>query len=569
MLQQHYHIVILAATPGGIAAAIAAARRGRRVLILERSAFIGGLPANGLGATDIQTRGCAGGIFKEFVERIRCYYVGTYGEGSQQVVDCSNGFHFEPKAAETVFEDWLKKHCLVTVLRRRQFDAFPSDVSISDDSISSITVKNLETEICEVYRGDVFIDASYEGDLIAAAGVPFFVGREAATTYNEPSAGQVYKLWDGPECYGTTHGEDNAIQAYNYRLCLTKNPALRAPFLRPRKYDREEFVSLVRDIRTGDHTSAIDRLRCKQLEENWERSESNERPIPNVLTAFRRLVSPITLPNGKMDGNNQHLAYISTDLPEENWPYVTSSWAWRDAFAQRLRSYTEGLFYFAQNDEEVPQWYREELAPWGWANDEYTENDFFPRQMYVREGRRMKGKYIFTARDALPRPLYQADSSSSPLPNGQYGRPPVHKHSIAASHYALDSHGVRKREPDRVHLDGFLQYDTKPYTVPYGVMVPDSPIKNLLAPVPVSASHIGFSTLRMEPCWMAMGHAAGVAACLSLDNCGTAVESVDVSKLQEELLDDGAVIYYDPQLEHCASVEDWKNIQRCGLKRGK
>jgi hypothetical protein len=349
----------------------------------------------------------------------------------------------------------------------------------------------------------------------------------------------------------------SAIQSYNYRLCLTNDPNIRVPFQKPEVYNRSEYTSLIMDVKSGIHTGVeVLELSKDQMKENIARAKQNLRPVPNVLHAIQRLSSMVSLPNSKADSNNQHWAFISTDLPEENWPYPTSNWAWRDKFAERLRSYTEGLFYFAQHDLELPQWFREEVGQWGWARDEYEENDHFPRQVYVREGRRMKGKYFFTANDALP------------VKEGQ--PPPIHWDSITASHYALDSHAVRKREPDRAHLDGFFSYPSKPYTVPYGVMVPDAHIKNLLAPVPVSATHVGFSTLRMEPCWMAMGQAAGVAAAICIED-GVDAASIDIWKLQTELLDHGAILFYDDAVVilHANSRENWKRIQMSTLLSAK
>ncbi|KAF2098013.1 hypothetical protein NA57DRAFT_57183 [Rhizodiscina lignyota] len=524
-----FDLIILGATPAGIAAAVAAARRGYTSLILERTAHIGGLPANGLGATDIATRACGGGFFKEFIDRIKQYYIETYGPQSVQVAHCDDGYKFEPHVAERVFHDFIQAcHPNVIVLRKRQFDFEPDNLEIVHSSIRSIRVTDLINKREECYSGRFFCDCSYEGDIIAAsAGVSCFLGREGKEIYDEPGAGRVYKLWNGPECSGSTNVGDNAVQAFNYRLCLTAKASNRAKFQQPKNYNRKEFLSLIDDVKSGIHTGAQNRLSPPQLEQNRRRAERGERPIPHLLKGIARLCSNNRVPNDKVDANNQHLALISTDLPEENWPYSTSGWAWRDSFAERLRDYTEGLLYFAQNDEELPEWFRSEISEWGWAADEYTDNGYFPRQMYVREGRRMKGKYVFTAHDALP---------------GEDGRAPLHKDSITASHYALDSHAVRKREPGRVHLDGFLSYKCVPYTVPYGVIVPDSPIKNLLAPVPVSASHIGFSTLRMEPCWMAMGQAAGIAACIALlDGCSAA--DVDIGALQDALLEEGAVLW--------------------------
>jgi hypothetical protein len=216
--------------------------------------------------------------------------------------------------------------------------------------------------------------------------------------------------------------------------------------------------------------------------------------------------------------------FLSTDLPEENWPWPTSSWDWRDQFAVRQRDYTLGLLWFLRNDETVPEEVRKRAAQWGLSKSEYADNGHFPRQVYVREGRRIVGEHLFTAYDAMPRE--------------KSGRPPVYGSSITASHYALDSHAVRKREPGRVHLDGFFSGPTRPYTVPYGVMVPKK-VDGLLTPVPVSGTHIGFSTLRMEPCWMALGEAAA----LSLETEGP-VRKVPLPKLQTRLLKRGAVLIY-------------------------
>ena len=380
------------------------------------------------------------------------------------------------------------------------------------------------------------MDATYEGDLIAAAGIPFFVGRESASKYdNEVGAGKIYKYWDGGEAPGSTHEGDDAIQSYNYRLTLTADPALARPVAQPAAYNRTEYLSLVGDIITGCSTAVEVKDVCPATPGNGSAPPS----LPRQPNGMARLVSLTTLPNGKWDGNNQHLGLISTDLPEENWAYPTATWAWRDAFAARLRTYTLGLIYFAQHDEAVPAWFRRDVRAWGLAGDEYADNGHFPRQVYVREARRMHGQYVFTSKDALPAAAGR--------------RPPVHADSVTASHYALDSHAVRKREPGRGLLDGMLSIkSTRPYTVPYRVIVPrqaGAPVANVWAPVPVSGSHIGFSTLRMEPCWMALGQAAGAAAAqlLADDAAGArTVYDVDVARLQATLLGQGAVLVYDP-----------------------
>lgn len=526
-----YDIVVVGGTPGGIMTAVAAAREGKSVAILERTSHIGGLPANGLGATDIATRNATTGLFREFTKRVNKYYINQYGENSPQAKDCSDGFHFEPSVAERVFAEILEEHNdRIDVLTGRQFDAEPCNLVMSDESIQTIYILNRINGEREKYTARIFVDATYEGDLGAAAGVPFRVGREGKNEFGEPGAGRVYEYWKSLPSEGSTGEADNAVQAYNYRLCLTNVPENRISIARPDVYDRNEYVSLVEDVWTGRNTlKSMINVTDSMLEANRRHIASgNPTMLPGDSWGIRKISSMVTLPNGKADANNQHAAFISTDLPEENWPWPTSSWEWRDKFAERLRNYTLGLLWFVQNDSELPEHFREAAKEWGLAKDEYADNDNFPRQVYVREGRRFEGMYFFTAKDALP------------VSEGE--RPPIHPTSITASHYALDSHAARKRETGRAHLDGFISYPTMPYTVPYGVIVPKT-IKNLLLPVPVSGSHIGFSTLRMEPCWMALGQAAGTAASLAIDS-RRSVQNIDIQELQTRLIAQKATLVY-------------------------
>ena len=532
---ERFDIVIVGGTPGGIMTAIEAARMGKRVVILERTNHIGGLPANGLGATDIATRGATTGLFSEFTNAVKQHYIDTYGADSQQVKDCSDGFHFEPSVAAKVFADMISavSDSLIEVRTMRQFNFTNDDIDLSDNGsrINAIRVINRKTGNSEQYEGSIFVDATYEGDLGAAARVPYRIGREAAWEFNEPGAGRTYEYWKSDPAEGSTGDADNAVQAYNYRLCLTNDTTQLIPFPKPENYNRDEYVSLIEDVWTGRHTwRAMRDITPEQMEANRQHLlNGGERSItPWDSWGLAKIVSYNTIPNGKTDANNQHSAFISTDLPEENWPWPTSSWEWRDRFAKRLRDYTLGLLWFAANDEELPVQFRNEVAKWGLSSTEYEDNDFFPRQVYVREGRRFEGMYFFTAADALP--------------VSEDGRPPVHSNSITASHYALDSHAARKREEGRAHLDGFISYPTAVYTVPYGVIVPKK-VENLLLPVPVSGSHIGFSTLRMEPCWMALGQAAGAAASLAIDE-NISVQDVPINALQNRLLEEKATLIY-------------------------
>ncbi len=529
--QTEYDLVIVGGNPGGIMAAISAARLGKTSVILERTNHIGGLPANGLGATDIATRNATTGLFREFVNRVKKHYMDTYGENSEQVKVCSDGYHFEPSVGAKVFDDMLGEHTThITILKMRQFDAEDEHIVMKNNRIEKIRVLNRSSGEMEEYKGHMFLDATYEGDLGATAKVPFRVGREGKDEFGEPGAGRVYKYWRGPECAGSTFQEDNAVQSYNYRLCLTNEPGNRVEIKKPANYNRDEFASLVEDIWTGRNTNVkMMDVTPRMMEENRKHIEAgNPTRLPGDIWGIAKITNIVHVPNKKTDANNQHDAFISTDLPEENWPWPTSSWEWRDKFAKRLREYTEGLFWFAQNDPELPPHYRKAAKEWGLAKDEYTDNGNFPRQVYVREGRRFEGAYFFTANDALPIHIG--------------GRPPVHDSSITAGHYALDSHAVRKREKGRVHLDGFLSYPSAVYTVPYGVIVARE-VDNLLLPVPVSGSHIGFSTLRMEPCWMAIGQAAGIASALAIDE-KVKVINIPVCKLQDELVKQKATLIY-------------------------
>ncbi len=530
-----YDLVIVGGTPGGIMAAIAAVRMNAnaKVLLLERTMNIGGLPANGLGATDIGTRNVTGGLFLEFVNRIRGYYVKKYGEKSAQVKDCVGGYHFEPSVAEMILEEMIAETPGITVKRNRQFDSDPKRIEMEGNMVRRIHILNRDTNETELYEGGIFIDATYEGDLAAAAGIPYSLGREGFEVYKEPYAGRIIKIWRGGAAEGTTLQGDNAVQAYNYRLCVTDDPAIRVPIEKPASYNRQEYVSLIGDVKTG-RTVDITMLSITKEQEliNEKRVADGLPPLipdmPKKPDGMQRIVNKVSLPNRKHDANNQHLAFISTDLPEENWPWPTSNWDWRDQFAQRLRDYILGLIWFAQHDPELPEWFRKDCLEWGLAKDEYKNNGHFPRQVYVREGRRMKGMYTFTAHDAL---LIEKDK-----------RLPIHSSSITSSHYAIDSHAVRKREKGKANLDGIFSIPAAPYTVPYGVIVPEK-VTNLLMPVPVSASHLGFGTLRMEPCWMALGQAAGVSAVLALRQ-KKAVQELKPTDIQKDLLKQKVILIY-------------------------
>ena len=546
-----YDVVIVGGTPGGIMAAIAASRDGKTSVILERSAYLGGLPANGLGSTDINTRAATTGLFKEFVNNVLSHYIQKYGANSEQVKISSQGYHFEASVAALVFDDMLKAEGNnITALTMRQFDVLPKNIEMAGENIKSIKIYNRLTKKTETYRGKIFVDATYEGDLGAAAGVPFSIGRESKDEYNEIGAGKIYKLWLGPELEGSTYEADDAVQAYNYRLCLTNDPNNRILPSKPKNYNRNEFVSLIDDVYLGIHAGVEMLGVTKEMQEANKKiiQEGGKTQIPGDPWGIAKVVNMVDLPNMKTDANNQHMALISTDLPEENWPWPTADWKWRDKFAERQKEYTLGLIWFAQNDKELPEAFKQATREWGLAKDEYVDNGNFPRQVYVREGRRLHGEYLFTANDALPKV--------------EGGRPQIHDRSITSSHYALDSHAVRKREKGKIALDGFFNYDSKVYTIPYEVILPKN-VSNLLIPVPASSTHVGFSTLRMEPCWMALGQAAGVAASIAIEK-NTPLKKVDIREIQDALVEGNSTLIYfkDITMGH----PDFAMLQYMGLR---
>lgn len=491
-------IAIYGATPAGIAAAIAAARLGSSVEIYERHYWIGGMIANGLGATDIKNRGAVGGIFREFVTNIREYYTETYGAGSAQARAANDGYYFEPNVAEKVWKKMLGEHPNIKVVPNAQLIR----VYKKGSSLVGMTLMDRTGGPEYNINAKVFLDATYEGDLAAMAGVPYRVGREARSEYGEPYAGVLYWGYrDKQYLDDLSTGEgDDRVMAYNYRLCLTNVPENRTTINQPPGYNRFEYMILSRQVRLGQ------------------------------VKSFKEAVHIVPMPNGKSDTNNHTIPLLSTNLPVENYPYPEADWEWRDAFAKRLRNYIIGLLYFCQNDTSLPESFRNEAREWGFAKDEYIDNDNFPRQIYVRAARRIEGEYTFSAHDVMVIP-------------GKH-RTRIHADSIGGGSYEMDSHSTRKYEPGIPYLEGLLgvwQYSYV-YQVPFRVMIPKR-VENLLVPGAVSATHMGFSTLRMEPCWMAMGQAAGTAASLSIA-AGIPVRKANIEKLQRQLLADDAVIMY-------------------------
>lgn len=512
-------LIVYGATPAGIGAAIAAARRGRRTVLLEPSAYIGGLMTSGLGETDIRSVDTSGSIFGEFLTHVYDHYVTAYGEHSKQVKDCNRGLRFEPSVAKKVMLEMLRRESGLEVLCSRVLVS----AGMEDNAIVRIGVEDVQSGARTEYDASRFIDATYEGDLAAMAGVPYRLGRESRDEWNEEFAGKLYCEYRTKEVLPGSTGEgDDLLQAYNFRLCMTRNPDNRVPFVKPESYDRNDYVSLLEDIAAGR------------------------------LSSFGEIVKLSSIPNGKTDTNNHHNCSCSTDLPGENSDYPEGDRAVRERIAKRHKEYIQGLLWFLREDAELPESIRAEAGEWGYAADEFQETDHFPPQIYVREARRISGMYVFTENDARLAPGLQ--------------RSPIHFDSIATGDYAIDSHATRKREEigQNRALEGFLGFGalTEVYQIPFGVMVPVA-VSNLLVPVAVSATHMGFGTIRMEPFWMQLGYAAGAAADMS-QSSAVPVGRLCIDRLQDELIEARQIITYfrDVKSDH----EAYPALQYFGTK---
>lgn len=513
--REKFDIVVAGATPGGIAAALTAARFGDKVALLSPSLWIGGMMTGGLTRTDFGSMKSSGGIFKEFVDRTLRFYTATYGAGSLQVKACREGYYFEPRVAKWIFHQMLAEQPNLTLF----LDHHSRDVVKQGSRVTEIYVLDKPRMIRKIFAAQVFIDATYEGDLAAQTGAAYRIGRESKDEFGEAHAGELFWEPTAREVkFGSGKG-DRKVQAYNYRLCLTTQPDNVQPVALPASYDRNRYVTLIPDIKTG---------RVKSMEQ---------------------ALSILPLPNDKFDANNHPLGNPSSDLigGADNYP-ESDVWA-REPIIEAHRLYVLGLLYFLQNDSEVPEKFREAARRWGLAADEFVDNEHFPTQLYVREGRRIVGPYIFTendARSAMPerRPTAQADS-------------------IAVADYPVDSHATTNEKNGL--LEGFFYLpgsQTQPSQVPYRTLTPEG-IEGVIVSVCVSCTHIGYGTLRMEPVFMSLGTAAGLAAHLSVAN-RVAPSQLNVEVLQRGLLAQGHVIcvFNDVPPEH----PQWAALEYFGTK---
>lgn len=502
-------VVVWSATPAGIAAAIEAARDGASVVLLEPTRHVGGLTASGLSHPDFRTFEALTGCYLDFTERVHADYVSRYGHDSPEVRDCLDGTHAEPHVNERVFLAMLAEQPTIAVV----FDAALQDVRIAEPGDSPdgesapgrkrVTAIQVTADgVPQSIAADYFIDASYDGDLMAAAGVAFVVGREGRDVYGESLA--------PPE-------SDDQLQGYNFRFTATRDPDLRVPVEQPRLYRREMFTDLLPLLRDG----------------------TIERVFGYPSKCVFKAHIPV-LPRGKYDINDVSRAPVRLSLPGRNRDWPEGSAATRQQIFDEHLAWNAGLLWFLQHDPEVPDAFQQEAREWGWCRDEFTDNGHLPWQLYVRESRRMVGVHVFTQRDTESHEGTDVRARRQP-------------DAIAFSDYGPNCHGTDHEGPliGGRHTGEFYQR-TAPYQIPRGVMLTKSH-SNLLVPVACSASHVGFCALRLEPTWTALGQAAGTAVRLALPKRRT-VSSVTAADIREALHAHGAATIYVPDVPRSAAL---------------
>lgn len=480
----HAEVVVYGGTPSGVMAAVAAARQGHTVALVDLNAHVGGMVSGGLVATDIGDRKTVSGLANEFFQRIVKYYVEKYGADSKEFKACRNGQTFEPHVAEIVYEQMIREQQpRITIYRQCRYRAVStdSDRATPGNRITELVVDDLASKTTRTFTGDIFIDASYEGDVMAGAHVSYRVGREARAEFGETLAG----VNMGPKeqrGFG-----DHRTQAYNYRTSITSDTANRVLFPKPEHYDPTPFTE-------------TDGKRIKE-----ERATGFGSFFTTVDKAH---------PNSKYDAN-------WGDFPGNSEGYAEGDWATRDRIAARIRDNVLSRLYYAQNDPDLPEAFRTEARTWGLPKDEFTDNGNFPFQLYVREARRMVGRYVLCEQD-LTQDRWKPDG-------------------VATGSYGIDCHIVQQvREEGRLVPEHTRHVACNNYDIPYRSLVPPE-VENLLVPVCCSATHVAYCSLRMEPVYMMLGHAAGDAAHLALSG-KTSVQSVDATKLRQLLLQEGTVL---------------------------
>lgn len=500
--QQTHDLVVYGGTAGGVITAVSGAREGLKVALLEPGSHLGGMATGGLSRTDYGKKEVIGGRALEFYWRVgRKYDIQRF---AQDVA-----WFYEPKVGEQVLREMLQQAGVSVFMRHRLREK--TGVEKSGTAVTAIV-----TEDGTRFNGGIFADCSYEGDLMAQAGVQYTVGRESQSQYGESLAGVRERTpfhqflvrvspfdADGrllpevnPEPLAAPGSADKKVQAYNFRLILSEDPSNQAPFPKPPGYDPKRYELLGRLL---DATA-------KKL---------GRAPRMNDVV----LIAGI--PNHKADINNQ--GAFSTDFIGKSWGYPDGDYRSRARIWRDHIDYTQGFFYFLGHDPRVPASLQQEVNSWGLAKDEFPDTENWPHQLYIREGRRMIGEFVVTQKD-LQTDLKKPDA-------------------IGMGSYNSDSHNVQRvaNADGAAENEGDMQAAVTPYQIPYRVMLPKrEQATNLLVPVCFSASHVAYSSLRMEPQYMILGHAAGVAASLALQG-RKPVQDISVASLQKELKSQGAV----------------------------
>lgn len=507
-------VVVYGGTPGGLASAIAAARLGSRVIVVEPNQHIGGMTTSGLGKSDIENRAMIGGLFLEFVAGQLRHYRDTYGPDHENIKLCRDGYYAEPSVSETVFEAMLGAEGeRITVLKGYRLAA----AHTSNDTLKSITIQRKKDGSTRRLHAKVFIDATYEGDLYAAAGAEYRIGRESRDEFNEPHAGVVYFDYQEKKFLPGTTGEASTdLPAFTYRLCLTKDlqnsHRLSQP---PPGYDRSVYLGYFDDLKAG-------RLAGPKV------LKPGRGYNPLHFGTLVRALSVTDIPNNKTDVN-MNPRPLGFPFTEENRGYIEGDEATRDKIRERIRNLTLGLIWFLQNDSEVPAEHRKLANELHFPQDEFTDDgEHFPFQLYVREGRRLVGEITLTEHHIT----------------GKGEAITHHPDTIAIGEFPIDSFPCRKRQPgDTIVLEGYLgmlDHITRPYEIPYRVMIPKK-VDGLIVPVAASTTHVAFSSIRMEPTWMALGQAAGTAAHLAIQEQAQP-RHVSIETLQSTLRKNGQVL---------------------------
>lgn len=475
--QKQVDICVYGGTSGGVMAAVAAKRMGKSVVLVEPGKHVGGMTTGGLGLTDIGNKYAISGLSLDFYRRLGLYY----GHFEQWI--------FEPHVAENLYQSYLKEANVPVLYEQRIRSAKKDKTTLKEITLETAGGKT------QTIRAAMFIDCSYEGDLMAKAGVSYTVGREANSQYNETYNGvqlmHGHQLPDGIDPYRTpgkpesglvwgigtdnlapTGAGDKKVQAYNYRICLSKNPANQIPITKPADYDPARYELVLR---------IMEKKPWKTLQDGFIWS---------------------LMPNDKTDINNRN--GFSTDMIGANYDYPEASYEKRAEIIRQHESYTKGLLYFVGHDPRVPEEIRNQMLQWGYPKDEYTDNGGWSPQLYVREARRLVGDYIMT----------QANCQGKEVVEDGVGLAAYTMDSHNCQRLVIEKDGVKMvKNEGNVEVGGF-----PPYPISYRSLIPKATeCGNLLVPVCMSASHIAYGSIRMEPVFMVLAQSASVAASLAID----------------------------------------------------